>query len=55
MRVAVLRRQASVVIRTAAHWEAVGGRRGVTDCDQNSVGFLHIVCVFLFLLATQTD
>ena len=42
-------------IRTAAHWDAVGGRREVTDCDQNSVGFLHSVCVFLFLLATQTD
>ena len=42
-------------IRTAAHWEAVGGQGEVTHCDQSSVGFLHNVCVFLFLLATQTD
>ena len=42
-------------IRTAAHWDEKGGQGEVTDCDQNSVGFLHSVCVFLFLLATQTD
>ena len=37
-------------IRTAAHWDAVGGRGEVTDCDQNSVGFLHNVCLFIFVL-----
>ena len=42
-------------IRTAAHWEAIVGRGEVTDCNQNSFGLLHNVCVFCFCFAAQTD
>ena len=45
----------ALLFASAAHWEAVGGRREVTDCNQNSVGFLHNVCVFCFCVAAQTD
>ena len=40
---------------TAAHWEAIVGRGEVTDCHQNSLGFLHNVCVFCFCFEAQTD
>ena len=45
----------ALLFASAAHWEAVGGQREVTDCNQNSVGFLHNVCVFCFCVAAQTD
>ena len=45
----------ALLFASAAHWEAVGGRREVTDCNQNSVGFLHNVCVFCFCVEAKTD
>ena len=45
----------ALLFASAAHWEAVGGQREVTDCNQNSVGFLHNVCVFCLCVEAKTD
>ena len=42
-------------IRSAAHWDAVGGQEEVMDFDQNSVGFFGQCLCFCFCVATKTD